>query len=222
MSKILDVIKQAASKDMAGYQQSRKGRRPIRVHNLLKKASLPGQDMRLPVMGGVKFPTSDSKDFSNKLLEQSQSGAEKGSSPSLKSLSPGGPDIDEVIPKPPGAPDLMPKVGSVMTDPLVQYLSQQAKKVAAVLEDNIDDMPRNREEVEIQSSDPMPPEDLHSRGMGQYKSRLEEYFDSTLYRPKCREKDHDVEMPSGEAKVETNYDRPDDGSGLVDKILQKL
>ena len=30
--------KQSASKDIAGYQQTRKGKRPIRVHNLLKKA----------------------------------------------------------------------------------------------------------------------------------------------------------------------------------------
>ena len=30
--------KQSVSKTVAGYQQSRKGKRPIRVHNLLKKA----------------------------------------------------------------------------------------------------------------------------------------------------------------------------------------
>lgn len=32
-----EYVKIAASKQEAGYQQTRKGRRPIRVHNLLKK-----------------------------------------------------------------------------------------------------------------------------------------------------------------------------------------
>lgn len=46
-SKIQDIIpkypaaKVAAAKKMAPYQQTRKGRRPIRVHNLVKKAGDP-------------------------------------------------------------------------------------------------------------------------------------------------------------------------------------
>jgi hypothetical protein len=42
MSSFIDeYAKIAASKREAGYQQTRKGKRPIRAHNLLKKAEAP-------------------------------------------------------------------------------------------------------------------------------------------------------------------------------------
>lgn len=198
------IEKLAASKRVAGYQQTRKGRRPIRVSTLLKKkASLPGQDLRLPVMGGTKFPTKDSLTGPKSLLTKSIGSAEAGPSPSIKQLSPGGPTIKDVAAVPPGAPNLMPKVGSDMShienDPLVLYLQKQAaedipRKVTpekgGVLTDNVDDMPTGPEEKERTSEDPHPTEDLHRAGMGYTKSTLSDLFDHTSTKKKCKDKDH--------------------------------
>ncbi len=157
--RILDRIeKMAASKKSAKYQQSRRDRRPIRVENLVKKArpqylskkqlrdwakqiregkgvmpkeaSPAGQDLRLPIMGGTKFPTKDSLAGAKSLLTKSIGKFEVGPTPSLSSLSPSAPTIPEVAAVPQGAQNLMPKVGSDMhieTEPLVQHLNKQAE-----------------------------------------------------------------------------------------------
>jgi hypothetical protein len=226
------VQKQAASKRTAGYQQTRKGRRPIRVANLVKKAksryltkkelkewaehirsgkktlpkeaSLAGQDLRLPVMGGTKFPTKDSLTGPKSLLTKSMGSAEVGPTPSFGSLSPSGPKIKDIAATVPGAPNLMPKVGSDMTpiekDPLVQYLKKQAaedvpKKVTTgeggTLESNEPNMPQQNEAQELASLPPQSTKEWSGKAMREVGSALSEFFDhKTSFRDKNEEKDH--------------------------------
>lgn len=141
--------KHAASFHMSNHLKGRGGRRPIRVSTLLKKekehlevpanqeklSSESGADLRVPLMGGTKFPTKDSSDFARKQLERTQNVAEV--------RLPKGPKLDEVTPDI-KMPVSMPKTGADMTiknDPLVQYL----KKCADVLEDNGEEMPLGTE-----------------------------------------------------------------------------
>jgi hypothetical protein len=105
-----------------------------------KTASGAGQDLRLPVLGGTKFPTMDSKALPMQRLRSSQKAAEVGPAPTPKKLRPKGPSM---------------KLGSPMgTDPLVQYLQKRAE--AGALEDNAEDMPLGRNVEEAASECPMP------------------------------------------------------------------
>lgn len=88
----------------AKYDQPRKAYK--------KTASMAGQDLRKPFMGGTKFPTLDSKSIPMQNLRSSQKAAEVGPVPSPKQLRPKGPSI---------------KYGADMSDdPLIQYLRKQA------------------------------------------------------------------------------------------------
>jgi hypothetical protein len=123
-----------------------------------KTASSAGQDLRMPVLGGTKFPTDDSKSFAKQQLKSSQNVSEVGPVPSPKQLRPKGPTM---------------KLGAAMSeDPLIQYL----RKEAAPLDDNLTDMPTGKEEVEVTSECPMPKGDLHSQP-ARDKSQLGELFD---------------------------------------------
>lgn len=123
-----------------------------------KTASGAGQDLRMPVLGGTRFPTDDSKSFAKQQLKASQKVSEVGPVPSPKQLRPKGPSM---------------KLGAAMSDdPLMQYL----KKEAAALEDNISSMPTGKEEKEVASECPMPKGDLSSQPTRD-KSQLNELFD---------------------------------------------
>ena len=119
------VVKTGASKIVArlnGNLKVRKGRRPMRVETLLKKASQSGADLRIPLMGGTKFPTNDSLAEARKKLKEHQDVAKP------KMVRPVMQPVYGVS---------MPKTGSAFAnDPLVQYLKKTAQKV----EDNEDDM----------------------------------------------------------------------------------
>ena len=148
-----------------------------------KTASSAGQDLRMPILGGTRFPTDDSKSFAKKQLKASQKVSEVGPTPSPKQLRPKGPSL---------------KLGAAMSDdPLIQYL-----KEAAVLEDNLTDMPTGKEEVEVASECPMPKGDLHSQP-ARDKSQLGELFDN----------------PSKEAKYLARMHPPTSGS--VDRVLKR-
>lgn len=236
--------KAGASKKSAPYQQSRKGRRPIRVHNLLKKAavskerndlmrgltrlddspeaiasqkerrarylrmrrymrtgehpalkkkaSMAGQDLRTPLMGGTKMPTDDSKSFAQKQLSKHQSiGVPK---------VPKTTDITSVIPRSPGSINLMPKVGedmSIKNDPLVQYLAKQAMS----LEDNEADMETGKGEQEIASAPPEMPSEHANKGVSNFESYVAQAFSRKSSKRKYEGKDYPAT------------------SGQVDKVL---
>ena len=123
-----------------------------------KTASGAGQDLRMPVLGGTRFPTDDSKSFAKQQLKASQKVSEVGPVPSPKQLRPKGPSL---------------KLGAAMSDdPLIQYL----RKEAAALEDNLSSMPTGKEEAEAASECPMPKGELHSQP-ARDKSQLGELFD---------------------------------------------
>lgn len=123
-----------------------------------KTASEAGQDLRLPVMGGTKFPTLDSKSVPMQRLRTSQKAAEVGPVPSQKKLAPKGPSL---------------KLGAVMSDdPLIQYL----KKRAAALEDNLEDMPTGPPEEAVADGCPAPKGELRSQP-ARDKSMLGGLFD---------------------------------------------
>lgn len=106
----------------------RKGIRPYRVSTFLAKhGSLPGQDLRLPVLGGTKFPTQDSLDLPKKLLSTSQNIAEVGPNPSSKKLQATGPKVSDIVPNT-GGRNVMPKLASLdeySSDPLISYLKMK-------------------------------------------------------------------------------------------------
>lgn len=170
-----------------------------------KKASQAGQDLRVPVMGGMKFPTADSTGAAQKKLQQSS--AEVGPQPAptysmmgkMKKAAPGD-DMDPMI-----------------DDPLIQYLQKTAKDEAkdqppltglvdgSELKDNLSDMPRGEEEREFASEPPGPTPVMESNGKGETKSVAVELFsNSQAMRKKYDDKDHPFE----------GFDQ-----GVVDRIL---
>lgn len=135
----------------AKYDQSKK------VYQ--KTASGAGQDLRMPVLGGTRFPTDDSKSFAKQQLKSSQKVSEVGPTPSPKQLRPKGPSL---------------KLGAAMSnDPLIKYL----KKEAAALDDNLGSMPKGKEETEVASECPMPKGELTSQP-ARDKSQLGKLFDN--------------------------------------------
>jgi len=110
--------------------------------------SMGGQDLRMPILGGIKMPTDDSKKGATKLLNASQSSAEVGPSPAPNALAaPKAPTMTTA----PGA--ITTKVGEDMSnDPLMQYL----QKGAMELEDNRKKMILGDEVPTLTREDPMP------------------------------------------------------------------
>lgn len=219
--------KTAASAQAAKYLKARKGRRPIRAETLLKKtetslreektASDAGQDLRLPILGGTKYPTNDSKQPIQSHLAKSKRRAEVGPTPTLARLKPTGPKVSEIVPT--FDQNLMPKVSAAMSslienDPLVRYLSKIAaedappKKVttgeSGALPDNKEDMPTSKSDSELVSSPPEMPDELESQGQSQWKRYLQATFDHARgITEKNKAKDH---APT---------------KGSVDKVLKK-
>lgn len=106
-------------------RKMRKGIRPYRVSTFLAKhGSLSGQDLRLPLMGGSRFPTKDSLDVPKKMLSMSQKASEAGPIPTIGKLTSTGPKMEDIIPQT-GGRNIMPKLASLSDydkDPLIQYL----------------------------------------------------------------------------------------------------
>jgi hypothetical protein len=168
-----------------------------------KGASDAGQDMRLPVMGGTKFPTHDSIGAANKKLQQSSA---------------------EVGPQPAPTYSMMGKmkkawIGDPMDpmtdDPLVLFLKKAAVQETAkeqppltglvdgsVLENNHADMPLGKEEHELTSLPPEPTKGMIPKTPCEV---VEDHFDNAqTMRKKLYEKDHPWE----------GFDQ-----GVVDRVL---
>ncbi len=161
----------------------------------MKTAAMGGQDLRLPVMGGTKFPTDDSKGGPQGLLSKSMSSAEKGPSPTMGQLAPTGPTVPKITGQPQG---VMPKTGGDMTlqnDPLIQYLKKQAGLVGTnSMEDNHDNMPTGPEETELSTAPPQPTKDNEQESMGTWTGYLKAQFDNSKgLAPKYIQKDQPPE-----------------------------
>lgn len=163
-----------------------------------KTASGAGQDLRMPILGGTRFPTDDSKSFAKQQLKSSQKVGEVGPTPSPKQLRPKGPSM---------------KLGAAMSeDPLIQYLKDKkasairkegvmgsslgrklSKKImggigslfkpkvpsipkVAALDDNLEAMPKGEGETEVASECPMPKGELTSQP-ARDKTQLGKLFD---------------------------------------------
>ena len=168
-----------------------------------KKASQPGQDLRLPVMGGTKFPTQDSVDAASKKLQQSSA---------------------EVGPQPAPTYSMMGKkaaLGDAMDpmidDPLVQYLEKISKDEAkeqppltglvegSKLDDNLPNMPLGKEENEMASLPSCPTLRMRRDSKTDVREATDELFsNSQATRKKFDDKDHTFE----------GFDQ-----GVVDRIL---
>jgi len=170
---------------MAGYMQTRKGKRPIRVDTLLKKkAATGGQDMRNPgsTPGQFKPPTQDSTAFARKQLQRSS--AEVGPMPGVK-MAMEDPMLDQ--------------------DPLMQYLRKTAAEVktkglvdsAGVLEDNKEKLPTEKMEPALTAECPCPPDEAVDRGSEDTVGKLKEHFDAEVTKKKYQDKDV---VPSDSAK----------------------
>lgn len=160
------AVKTGASKIMARLQGNlkvRKGRRPMRVDTLLKKASQPGADLRAPLMGGTKFPTNDSLAQVRATLKEHQNVAKP------KMVQPTVQPVHGVN---------MPKFGSFGGDPLVQYLKKvaQGSKVDSEgkLDDNKEDMKTGP--VEKERVDHGPEFQRDSKTHSEWRQKLNELF----------------------------------------------
>jgi hypothetical protein len=170
-----------------------------------KVASMSGQDLRLPITGGMKFPTDDSKGFAKKNLEESQGKAEVGPAPLMAKLKPKGPTVQDVAPKPStSTAGSLPKIGHAMqNDPLIVYLRKQAMQV----EDNHDALPQQQSETPEDPGDGQDPT-MSSRqqrvGVNPHQEYLRSIFSNRKgIRQKYTQKDHPAT------------------SGQVDKILKR-
>lgn len=159
------------------------------MNTMPKAASSPGQDLRMPLTGGTKMPTDDSKTFANKLLSQSKSSAEVGPVASAKKL--------------PGSSvrvrDFIPKFGADMSDPLIDYLKKQAAEKK--LEDNEKDQRKGeavaetKPQVELTSDDS---DHEFEGGVSQYHSAVKKLFTNAEARTA---KHTGKDFPSGVQKV---------------------
>jgi len=185
--------KESASKEMAGYQQTRKGKRPIRVHNLLKKAGPVSA-----IVSAGKPAASATKDAIKSL---------PGAQAAAKKLSQSTAEVGPVIKK--GSVEF----NMIENDPLIQYLKKTAAEAPptkglvdseGILEDNKDDMPRGQEEKEMSSMNPGPTPAMEQTVRSPWKTYLEMTFDNKDgIKKKYTDKDH----------------RPDEGSDVVKKAL---
>jgi hypothetical protein len=182
-----------------------------------KKASMPGQDLRKPTMGGAKFPTSDSTQPASQKLDQSS--AEVGTMPPSMSR---GATLDDVVAAPPPKRKFASRGDSMnpmMDDPLVLFLKKSADNTAEEqppltglvdgdqLKDNLDNMPLGKEVHELTSQPPVPTSRMHSKVRSDTYSAVEEMFSNgkSISR-KCYDKDHSID--------DDNFD-----PGVVDRVL---
>jgi len=164
------VEKTGASKLVArmnGLLKCRKGRRPVRVETLLKKGSQSGADLRLPVMGGTKFPTGDSLSQAKQTLKEHQNVAK--------------PKMVQPTVQPVHGVSNMPKFSSAFgADPLVQYLKKtaQASKIdsAGKLDDNEGDMKTAPEEQARVDDCPFESQRGGDKTVSEWRSQLNELF----------------------------------------------
>lgn len=168
-----------------------------------KRASIPGQDLRKPAMGGAKFPTGDSLASAQKKLNQSSA---------------------EVGPQPATTYSMMGKmkkaaIGDPMypmtDDPLVLYLKKASVEETAkeqppltdLLEgskakDNLENMPLGKSETELQSQPPEPTKRMIPKTP--CECTKDQFENAQSMRKKLYEKDHPWE----------GFDQ-----GVVDRIL---
>ena len=143
-----------------------------------KIASLGGQDLRLPMMGGTKFPTDDSKQTAAELLDRSRTAAEVGPAPTVLQLKPQGPKLKEVAVKMPSSQGSLPQIGEsklaqvIRNDPLVQYL----KKEAELLPTNLDEMLEGDPALEQASAPPQVTKEFARRALDQQDDILDKLF----------------------------------------------
>jgi len=175
------------------------------LSDLTKASSVGGQDLRLPITGGMKFPTDDSKGFARKNLEEAQGKAEVGPAPLMAKLKPKGPTIQDIAPKPStSTAGSLPKIGHAMqNDPLIQYLRKQAMKV----EDNHDAVPQLQSESPEDpgdGQDPMPSTEQERLGVNPHQEYLRKMFSTRKgFQQKYEQKEHPAT------------------AGQVDKILKR-
>jgi len=201
-----------------------------------KTSSDAGQDLRAPIVGGMKFPTNDSKQFAKKQLDMSS--AEVGAvQPSTK-----GAKIQDIVPKMPATTkisaaktvanyqqtrkgrrpirvhNLVKKAGDPMdpitTDPLVRYLRKQAQENR--VETNLSNMPTGPEEKELSTKCPCPTSELTGEAQSG-KSHVNGLFQEGNVKPKYTEKDHEKGLNTvNEVKpnLESSY-----AEGVVDRVL---
>lgn len=191
------------------------GSMPIATEELMRRlpdktASAPGQDLRLPITGGMKFPTDDSKSFAKKNLEEAQGKAEVGPAPLMEKLKPKGPTVQDIAAKPSNSTaGSLPKIGSVMLhDPLIKFLREDhLKKVAAQVENNlkdsVKDAPQEKKEDPGDGQDPTPPPKLETEGVNPHRQYLEKIF-------------------SNKSGIRKRYDQREAPAtpGQVDKVLK--
>jgi hypothetical protein len=203
--------KESASKRMAHYQQTRKGRRPIRVDTLLKKgqaikavqaiagsASTAGKAGTAIAKGSVA--KGGEKAFSTLPKARPRaSSAEVGPVPGMKTKK--------------GSVDLM-----IENDPLVQYLKKHAASdkpptaglvdAEGILNDNgAEKMPASKPEPEVTSMCPCPTPRMEKEVKQSWQPYLDQMFENREgITRKYKDKDHD---PS----------TADEGSGDVQRVL---
>lgn len=102
------------------------------IYEILKIASLAGQDLRIPVMGGTQFPTQDSLQYSKSLLQKGRNAMEMSSSSNPNQLGKSGPTTKDITPNLGTTKGDLPQfkgasMDKIANDPLVQYLKKQAQ-----------------------------------------------------------------------------------------------
>jgi hypothetical protein len=143
-----------------------------------KVASLAGQDLRSPMLGGAKMPTDDSKQTAANLLGRSQRSADVGPAPTVSQLKPQGPKLKEVAVKMPSNQGSLPELGqpkiaaAIRNDPLVQYL----KKEAMQLDTNLDELLRGEAAQELTSAPPQVTKEYARRALDQQDDILDRMF----------------------------------------------
>jgi len=156
-----------------------------------------GQDLRMPVLGGTRFPTDDSKQYARQLLSKSKKSAEVGPAPTVQSLKPPGPTLQEIAPKSSSSTvGSLPKIGAaIMKDPLIEYLRKEAKQ----LDDNLTAMPTGKEEKSLTSESPMCP-DAQTKADEKVVAPTKELFDNT-YGVNHKLYDHDFQPKAGGGNI---------------------
>jgi len=182
--------KESASKNMAGYQQTRKGKRPIRVHNLLKKAA------PVSAIVGSGKPLAKAVKETIKTLPGAQVAA--------KRLAQSSAEVGPVIKR--GSAEF----NMIENDPLIQYLKKTAAEAPptkglvdseGILEDNLDNMPRSPDEKEIASMNPGPTPAMEQTVRSPWKTYLEVTFDNKDgIKKKYTDKDHSHDEGSDTVK----------------------
>lgn len=129
-----------------------------------KLASLGGQDLRKPLMGGTKLPTDDSKGAAKKRLNASSA------------------EVGPIMPFPKYGEPMDP----VSTDPLVIFL----RKEAMALDDNESAMPKGDEVKPLSSEDPLPTAYMTDKVNSHIYSPTDILFNSGKTTAKMYDKDY--------------------------------